>query len=107
MSWIKLNMKFPGTCMVCKEKININEPGLWQKGVGVKHLQCTVAELRCAVCGAPAGCPSCEFSEDCDLETVSQLCICTRCSEGKDVFVSYLNSTVERFSALGAERKEQ
>ena len=47
MSWIKLNMKFPGTCIVCNEKININEPGLWQKGVGVKHEKCAeVKELK-------------------------------------------------------------
>ena len=34
MSWIKIPMKFPGTCIVCNDKIEINEIGLWSKGVG-------------------------------------------------------------------------
>ena len=33
-------MKFPGTCIVCNEKIEINEIGLWSKGTGVKHEKC-------------------------------------------------------------------
>ena len=38
MSWIKIPMKFPGTCIVCNDKIEINEIGLWSKGTGVKHV---------------------------------------------------------------------
>ena len=57
MSWRKIPMKFPGACIVCKKKIGINEVGLWAKGLGVKHLACAeVVELRCLVCGGPAGC---------------------------------------------------
>ena len=37
MSWVPIPMKFTGTCIVCNEKIEINEIGLWSKGVGVKH----------------------------------------------------------------------
>jgi hypothetical protein len=45
-------MKFPGTCIVCKKKIEVNEVALWAKGLGVKHQACSqVAELKCAVCG--------------------------------------------------------
>jgi hypothetical protein len=40
MSWIKIPMKFSGTCIVCNDKIEINEIGLWSKGVGVKHEKC-------------------------------------------------------------------
>ena len=40
MSWIKISMKFDGTCIVCKEKIKVNEIGLWSKGLGVKHEKC-------------------------------------------------------------------
>jgi hypothetical protein len=29
MSWRKITMKFPGTCVVCNEKIDVNEVGLW------------------------------------------------------------------------------
>ena len=100
MSWIKLNMKYPGTCMACGEKIGIGEPGLWQKDVGVKHEKCAgAAELKCIVCGGPAGCPSCEFQDECDLEAVSQLCICTKCGQ-KDAFLKYRESVGKRFSLL-------
>ena len=47
-------------------------------------------ELQCIVCGGPAGCPQCEFQENCDIPNVSQLCICKKCSEEKDAF-SYLS----------------
>ena len=102
MSWIKLNMKFPGTCIVCNEKINVNEPGLWQKGVGVKHEKCAeeVKELKCIVCSGPAGCSTCEFRDDCDLEIVSQLCICNKCSDKKDTFSLYRESAKKKFSLL-------
>ena len=41
-------MKFPGTCILCNEKIEINEIGLWAKGLGVKHEKCAqVKELQC------------------------------------------------------------
>ena len=50
MSWIKIPMKFPGTCIVCNDKIEINEIGLWSKGVGVKHEKCAQTnELQCIV----------------------------------------------------------
>lgn len=40
MSWRKIPMKFPGTCIICNEKIEVNEIGLWAKGLGVKHEKC-------------------------------------------------------------------
>ena len=62
MSWRKISMKFPGTCIVCNEKIKVNEIGLWAKGLGVNHEKCAqINELQCAVCGASAGCSQCEF----------------------------------------------
>jgi hypothetical protein len=101
MSWLKITMKFPGTCIVCNEKINANEIGLWSKGLGVKHEKCAeVKELRCIVCGGPAGCSSCEFRNDCDLEIVSQLCICSKCSEKNDPFTLYRNSVKKKFPLL-------
>ena len=44
MSWRKITMKFEGTCMVCNEKIAVNEVGLWSKGLGVKHEKCVETE---------------------------------------------------------------
>ena len=94
-------MKFSGTCIVCNEKIEINEMGLWAKGLGVKHEKCAqIKELQCIICGNPAGCPNCEFQDICDIEKVSQKCICKKCSEEKDVFVSYQKSTLKKFPLL-------
>lgn len=94
-------MKFTGICLVCNEKIEANEVGLWAKGIGVKHERCVQTnELQCIVCGGPAGCEKCEFLDDCDLERVSQLCICKKCSESTDPYSEYLNSAKKRFPLL-------
>ena len=101
MSWRTIPMKFPGTCIVCKKKIEVNELALWAKGLGVKHQKCSqVNELKCAICGASAGCLQCEFIDDCDREKVSQLCICKKCHEEKDAFALYQKTISKRFPML-------
>ncbi|VVC06090.1 Uncharacterised protein [uncultured archaeon] len=101
MSWRAIPMKFPGTCIVCKKKIEVNEVALWAKGLGVKHQACAqVTELKCAVCGGSAGCLQCEFADDCNREKVSQLCICKKCHEGKDAFTVYQRIISKRFPVL-------
>jgi hypothetical protein len=101
MSWRKISMKFPGICIVCKKKIEINEIGLWAKGEGVKHEKCAeIKELKCIVCGGPAGCSKCEYSDNCDLNEVSQLCICKKCDETSDPYDSYQNSVKKKFPLL-------
>ena len=101
MSWRKMPMKFPGICVVCKKKIEINEVGFWAKGLGVKHLTCAeVVELRCLVCGGPAGCAKCEFKDDCDLSIVSQLCICKKCSNFNEPFTTYQKTVSKKFPIL-------
>ncbi len=96
-------MKFPGICIVCNEKILVNEIGLWAKGLGVKHEKCTeLDELSCIVCGSSAGCTMCEFQENCDISNVSQFCICKKCSEEKNAFVSYQKFTNKKFSILNS-----
>lgn len=104
MSWRKIPMKFPGTCIVCNQKIEVNQIGLWAKGIGVKHEKCAeTKELQCIVCGGPAGCPQCEFLEDCNLEKVSQLCICKKCSETSEPFNDYQNSMKKKFPLLNSK----
>ena len=101
MSWRKMPMKFPGTCIVCKRKVEVNEIGLWAKGFGVKHQACAeVLELRCLVCGGSAGCPQCEFRADCDLTKVSQICICKKCNDTNDAFMSYQKALAKKFPML-------
>jgi len=106
MSWRKIPMKFPGICIICNEKIEANEIGLWAKGLGVKHEKCSeIKELRCAVCTGPAGCPSCEFQDVCDLENVSQICICKKCSNEKTPYDSYQKSIMKKFKLLNLNSK--
>ena len=94
-------MKFSGTCIICNGKIEVNEIGLWAKGLGVKHEKCAqVKELQCIICGGSAGCSQCEFMDNCNIEKVSQLCICKKCSEKKDVFESYQKATNKKFPLL-------
>lgn len=96
-------MKFPGTCIVCNEKIQVNEIGLWAKGMGVKHEKCAeIKELQCVVCGGPAGCPQCEFQDICDVEKVSPFCICKKCSGDKNSFANYQKSAKRKFPLLDA-----
>ena len=103
MSWRKITMKFAGTCIVCNKPIAVNETGLWSKGQGVKHEHCAQADaILCTVCGGPAGCSTCEFADDCDLERVSPACICKKCADApKSPFASYRESVGKRFPGLG------
>jgi len=101
MSWRKITMKFSGTCIVCNEKIEANETGLWAKGLGVKHERCAEPdELQCMVCGNSAGCQLCEFQDSCDIPNVSQFCICKKCSERVGAFGLYQKSTMKKFSII-------
>lgn len=107
MSWRKIPMKFPGTCIVCNQKVEVNEMGLWAKGLGVKHEKCAsqeVKELKCIICGGPAGCAKCEFADDCDREQVSELCICKKCGGLADSFLQYQKAVQKNFSLLNLKQ---
>ena len=99
MSWIKITMKFDGTCIICNEKVNANEIGLWSKGIGVKHEKCAeIVELKCVICDNPAGCLQCEFHDNCDRSLVSQLCICKKCDSQQHTFEQYQVSVRDKFN---------
>ena len=92
-------MKFDGTCIICNEKVNANEIGLWSKGLGVKHEKCAeVNELKCVICDNPAGCLQCEFQDNCDRSLVSQLCICKKCDSQQHTFEQYRVSVRDKFN---------
>ena len=96
-------MKFPGKCIVCNEKIEKDEIGFWAKDIGVKHEKCAeIKELTCGVCGGPAGCPTCEFRNSCDLERVSQICICKKCEARTDPYNLYQKSVMKKFRLLSS-----
>ena len=99
MSWIKITMKFDGTCLICNKKVNANKIGLWSKGIGVKHEKCAeINELKCVICDNPAGCLQCEFQNDCDRSLVSQLCICKKCEKQEHTFEQYQSSIRDKFN---------
>ena len=99
MSWIKITMKFDGTCIICNEKVNANEIGLWSKGIGVKHEKCAeIVELKCVICDNPAGCLQCEFQDNCDRSLVSELCICKKCDSQQHTFEQYQVSVRDKFN---------
>ena len=99
MSWIKITMKFDGTCLICNKKVNANKIGLWSKGIGVKHEKCAeINELKCVICDNPAGCLQCEFQDNCDRSQVSQLCICKKCDSQKHTFEQYQGSIRDKYN---------
>lgn len=39
--WIKMNMKFPGFCLLCKQRINSAEVGYWSRTAkSILHVDC-------------------------------------------------------------------
>jgi hypothetical protein len=105
MSWVRLNMRFPGTCLECRKRVKVGEQALWSRGVGVKHIECAEQiagqgpNIACAVCGGPAGCGTCELADSCDTKKVSPLCICSRCNSG-DAMAKYAAAVAGKFPAL-------
>lgn len=101
MSWIKMRMKYSGVCIVCRKTVGANETGFWARGIGVKHEQCAeVKGLKCIVCGGPAGCDTCELRDDCNLNLVSEACICRKCAGEPDTFEAYRRAAAKKFPAL-------
>ena len=99
MNWVRLNMRFPGTCIVCGKRINVGEQALWSRGTGVKHIECAEqsSQIACAICGGPAGCSSCELADSCDIKKVSPLCICAKCNR---TISSYMEAVAKKFPVL-------
>ena len=131
MSWVRVNMRFPGTCLECRKRIKLGEQALWSRGVGVKHIECAEGPgqdrqaersgrtgrtvqvgldtaqgptIACAVCGKPAGCGTCELADSCDIKKVSPLCICTQCNSG-DAMAAYVTAVSRKFPALQEPRQ--
>ena len=103
MNWVRLNMRFPGSCLACGKRINRGEQALWARNVGVKHIECAETEkspdISCAVCGKPAGCSQCELADSCDTKKVSPLCICAGCNKA-GAMKSYSDAIAKRFPAI-------
>jgi len=89
-----LLLKFKSKCKTCGASMSKGEQAVWSRSAkAVKHTACHLSDLKsltspeslhnlqlnCVICSKPAGCPDCEFEEDCDRTKVSQLCICEEC----------------------------
>jgi hypothetical protein len=118
--WIRLLVKYKGKCAVCGKEIPQGEYALWSRASkAIKHVQCPepaaaavpaggkeeqtavastvlVQELKCFICGASAGCPSCSFEQDCNRSVVSQACVCDRCMADKDAYENYQKAFLEK-----------
>ena len=57
-------------------------------------------DLKCIICSGSVGCPNCEFIENCNPQAVSPLCICQKCEQLEDPFVSYKKAVVEKFPMI-------
>lgn len=111
--WIRLLVKYKGKCAECSEEIPAGEYAVWSRtSKAIKHIKCEasvpekkekipeVPELKCFVCGRPAGCAECTFEVDCDRQTVSQACICSHCMEDKQAFRNYQQAFIEKARKL-------
>ena len=92
--WISLVVKYSSKCKTCNKAIFKGEYAVWSRSAqSIKHIECHSRDLesvtspdsihnmqlKCAICNRLAGCPECEFEQDCDRMKVSQLCICEKC----------------------------
>ena len=92
--WISLVVKYSSECKTCGKSVAKGEYAVWSReSKAIKHMACHSSDLaslsspdsihnlqlKCSICNRPAGCPECEFEEDCDRTRVSQLCICEKC----------------------------
>lgn len=128
-------MKFPGKCLECGKPIPKGQPGLWSRGVGVKHEDCSADpdassggvsgstaaiagtavhtdnnnnnnnnKILCALCGRSAGCLECELADNCDIPNVSQICLCSTCSQKKGVMEAYYKSVSSKYPVLSESK---
>lgn len=102
--WISLVVKYSSKCKTCSKPIFKGEYAVWSRSTqSIKHIECHSRDLesitspdsihnlqlKCAVCNQPAGCPECEFEQDCDRMRVSQLCICEKCYLNQNALENY------------------
>ena len=93
------------SCRIC------NKPLIWKKPYkkgdrpvendGSIHDCSTKKEnedLKCIICDGSVGCPTCEFIEDCKPQNLSPLCICKKCEQLEDPFISYKKDVPIRYS---------
>ncbi|HEY7110385.1 MAG TPA: hypothetical protein VH415_13235 [Nitrososphaeraceae archaeon] len=102
--WISLIVKYGSNCKTCGKSVAKGESAVWSPGLkAIKHMDCHSSDLvsltspdsihnlqlNCTICNRPAGCPECEFEEDCDRTMVSQLCICEKCYKDTSALENY------------------
>lgn len=116
--WINLVLKFASKCKTCGNKMPKGEHAMWSRSAkAVKHVECHSndlksltspdsihnLQLKCIICSKPAGCPECEFEEDCDRRTVSKFCICEKCSHDPKALENYyreVSKLIPKISSL-------
>jgi hypothetical protein len=119
--WIRLLVKYKGTCSACGKEISAGQYALWSKSSKtIKHSECkasqppattekrspdtkrqqtttAAAEVDCFICGMPvAGNNSSFEADDYGKQAISQASICNRCLEDKNVYQNYQHAFLEK-----------
>ncbi len=95
---------------------------MWSRSTqSIKHIECHSKDLesltspdslhnlqlKCVVCNRPAGCPECEFEQDCDRMRVSQLCICEKCYLNQDALENYNHAVSDLLSSSDYHKRSK
>lgn len=117
--WINLVLKFASKCKTCGNLMPKGENAMWSRSAkAVKHIECHSndlkslsspdsihnLQLKCVICSKPAGCPECEFEEDCDRRTVSQLCICEKCFHDPKALENYYREATKLIPKISPQK---
>jgi hypothetical protein len=117
--WINLVLKFASKCKTCGNLMPKGENAMWSRSAkAVKHIECHSndlkslsspdsihnLQLKCVICSKPAGCPACEFEEDCDRRTVSQLCICEECFHDPKALENYYREATKLIPKISPQK---
>ena len=118
--WIRLLVKYKGTCSACGKEISAGQYALWSKSSkAIKHSECkapppattttekidpdtnrqqtTAAEVDCFICGRPVAGNNSGFEGDgYGRKAILQASICNRCLEDKNAYQNYQGAFLEK-----------
>jgi uncharacterized protein CbrC (UPF0167 family) len=106
--WIRLLVKYKGTCSACGKEISAGQYALWSKSSkAIKHSECkasnrqqtttAVAEVDCFICRRPVTDNNYGFEAgDYGRRAILQASICNRCLEDKNAYQNYQGAFLEK-----------
>jgi DNA-directed RNA polymerase subunit N (RpoN/RPB10) len=119
--WIRLLVKYKGTCSACGKEISAGQYALWSKSSkAIKHSECkasqqpattekrgpdtkrqqttaAAAEVDCFICGRPVAANNSGFEAgDYGRRAIFQASICNTCLEDKNAYQNYQDAFLEK-----------